>query len=192
MIFCEGVPVLERLSDRRGESLHFGNGLRSRHRQHSTHCSYQALAARRRGRTRPWRRVGSWCRCRVGPNGSLDLNGNWGTRLEKPDVPDADRWWRAGIKAEVIQRSPADRVGILILRKGFAIPSRRIRGLIEAPGCAAKPGIVLGSVMRPARMLRRSVETDIRQTWLETWKHNFKGLNGAIQIHVKECVLIVP
>ena len=24
------------------------------------------------------------------------------------------------------------------------------------------------------------METDIRQTRLETWKHNFKGLNGAI------------
>jgi hypothetical protein len=137
-----------------------------------------------------WER--SWCWCCVGLRGSLDLNGNWGARLEKPDVADADRWWCAGIEAEVIQRSPADRVGILVLRKGFAIPSRRIRGLIEAPGCAAIPGVALGTVMRPARMLRRSVETDIRQARLETWKHNFKGLNGAIQIHVKESVLIVP
>ena len=120
------------------------------------------------------------------------MNGNWGTRLEKPDVADADRWWRAGIKAEVIQRAPADCVGILVLRKGFAIPSRRIRGLIEAPGCAAISSISLGTVLRPARMLRRSVESDIRQTWLENWKHNFKRLNGTVQVHVKQSVLIVP
>src|SRR5262249_26501710 len=94
--------------------------------------------------------------------------------------------------AEVVQCAPANRIGILVLRKGFAIPSHRIRGLIETPGCAAIPSISLGTVMRPARMLRWSVETDIRQTWLENWKHNFKGLNGAVQIHVKESVLIVP
>ena len=146
------------------------------------------LAARRGGWTSPWRRVGS---C-VGLDGRLDLNGNWGTRLEKSDVPDANARRCAGIKTEVIQRAPADCVGVLVLRKGFAIPTRRIRGLIEVPGRAAISGIALGAVMRPARMLRRSMEIDVRQTWLPNWKHNFKGLNGAIQVHVKESILIVP
>ena len=35
------------------------------------------------------------------------------------------------------------------------------------------------------------MESDIRQDWQKTWEHNFKRLNGAIQVLIVDGVLIV-
>ncbi len=36
------------------------------------------------------------------------------------------------------------------------------------------------------------MKSDIAQIRRKTWKNNFEGLDGAIQVHVKDGVLIVP
>ena len=36
------------------------------------------------------------------------------------------------------------------------------------------------------------MKSDIAQSRRKTWKNNFEGLNGTIQVHVKDGILIVP
>ena len=40
--------------------------------------------------------------------------------------------------------------------------------------------------------MRRRVKSDIAQIRRKAWKNNFEGLNGAIQVHVKDGIVIVP
>jgi len=41
-------------------------------------------------------------------------------------------------------------------------------------------------------MLRRRMKSDVAQIWRKTWKNNFEGLDGTIQVHVKHSVVIMP
>ena len=36
------------------------------------------------------------------------------------------------------------------------------------------------------------MKSDIAQIWRKTWKNNFEGLDGTIQVHVKHSVVIMP
>ena len=36
------------------------------------------------------------------------------------------------------------------------------------------------------------MKSDIAQIRRKTWKNNFEGLDGTIQVHVKDSILIVP
>jgi len=96
-----------------------------------------------------------------------------------------------GIKSKVIERAKANRVGVLILCKGFRAPRDGVCVLCHSPRCAAIAGIALGAIMCPARMLRRSVETDVRYVY--PWSKRYsEGLDAAIKVLVIERILIVP
>src|SRR5262249_1044977 len=62
----------------------------------------------------------------------------------------------------------------------------------ESPGRTAIPGVTDRAVVCPSRMLWRRVKRDIAQAWRKARKHNFEGLYGTIQVHVKDCVLVMP
>ena len=81
----------------------------------------------------------------------------------------------------------------MIGRKSFRVPGDRgvPRHIIVFPRCAAITSISHGAVVQPTGMLRRGVETDVSDIDSGSQRHT-KGLNGAIQVHVKERVLIVP
>jgi hypothetical protein len=98
-----------------------------------------------------------------------------------------------GIEPEIIQCAPANRISVLIGRKGFRVPGDRgvPRHIIVFPRGAAIARISLGAIVKPAGMLRRRVKTDVSD--IDSWsQRHAKGLNGAIKVHVKERVLIVP
>ncbi len=66
-----------------------------------------------------------------------------------------------GVKPEVIHCAPADRIRVLILRKGFAVPGYGIARLSDSPGHAAVALVVKRAVVCPARFLRRRVKFDV-------------------------------
>jgi hypothetical protein len=55
----------------------------------------------------------------------LDYNRHGRPGFEKANGGIRGIWRLVGIKPEVIQRAEANRVGVLILRKGFRAPSDR-------------------------------------------------------------------
>jgi hypothetical protein len=96
-----------------------------------------------------------------------------------------------GVEPEIIQRAPANRIGILIGRKSVRAPGDGACFLVNSPGCAAKSGVPQRAVMCPAGMLRRGMEIDV--TNVDSWsQRHAEGLDGAIEVHVKESILIVP
>ena len=63
---------------------------------------------------------------------------------------------------------------------------------MKVQGVTAIASVALGPIMCPSRMLRRRMKSDIAQIRRKTWKNNFEGLDGTIQVHVKDSVVIVP
>ncbi len=96
-----------------------------------------------------------------------------------------------GVEAEIIQRAPANRVGILVLRKSFAVPCQRIGTLGRIPRCAAISLIILRAIVCPARLLRRGVKSEVGHVDSGSQRHT-EGLDGAIEVFVIERVLIMP
>ena len=74
--------------------------------------------------------------------------------------------WLVGIEPEVIQRAPANSLGILILRKRFCLPGYGASGLIDSPGGAAISMAIKSAVVWPARFLRRRVKSDVTNSEL--------------------------
>ena len=95
-----------------------------------------------------------------------------------------------GIKPEVIQCAKANRVGVLILCKRFAVPGYGITRLSDSPGRAAVTLVVKRSVICPARFLRRRVKIDVTEIGSSAQRHA-KGLNAAIEIVIVHGILIV-
>jgi len=95
-----------------------------------------------------------------------------------------------GVESEVIQRAIANRVGVLILSKGFAVPSYGITRLSDSPGRAAVTLVIKRAVVCPARFLRRRMKSDVTEIGSSTQRHG-KGLDAAIEILVEQGVLIV-
>jgi len=94
-----------------------------------------------------------------------------------------------GIKPEVIQCTEANRVGVLIGRKSFRAPSNGFGVFGHIPRGAAKASVSLGAIMWPTRMLRRGMKSDV--AWAAKEKGDTERLNGAIEIHVKDGIIIV-
>jgi hypothetical protein len=123
------------------------------------------LGARRRSWTRSWRR--SWSRCSGrcwrwrATCGCLDCNHHRRTLFEEPYRGIGSLWRLIGVEPEIIQCPPSNGVRVLVLRKHFRVPSNRIGGRSNIPGCAAISCISLGTIMCPTGMLRRSMETDV-------------------------------
>ena len=179
-------------------------------------------ATRRRGNCwrRGWcpRRSGRWTDCRCGSNGRCRCRSScrcnrrcWcgGRRWNASRRLDDNTNWRAGLKEaygcirriraligiepEVVHSSKANCIGVLILRKGFAVPNNGGVSLliIVAPRCAAVPGISLGAIMRETRMLRRHVKSNVTDVDPRSQGHA-ERLNGPIEVLVIQGVLIVP
>jgi hypothetical protein len=96
-----------------------------------------------------------------------------------------------GVEPEIIQCAPANRVGVLILRKGFAVPSDRIAGLSDTPLLAAVTLVVKRAVVCPAGFLRWRVESDVTDVGSSSQRHA-KGLDRAIEVLVIQRILVVP
>ena len=57
--------------------------------------------------------------------------------------------------------------------------------------CCYNPRLLKGAVVCPAGVLRRRVETDVTYINSSAQGHT-EGLNCAVEVHVKERILIVP
>src|SRR5205807_5743039 len=114
-----------------------------------------------------WRRSRRWCwrRCRsrgwASLRGSQDLNrhGRAGLKVTYCCVHILRRL--VSVKPEIIQRTPANRIGVLILRKCFAVPCYRATGLSNSPRLAAITLVVKRPVICPTRLLRRRMKADV-------------------------------
>ena len=96
-----------------------------------------------------------------------------------------------GIKAEIIQCSPANSVRVLVLRERFGVPGYGITGLSDSPWCTAVTLAVKRPVVCPGGVLRRRVKADVTYVNSSCQGHA-EGLNRPIQILVVERILIVP
>src|SRR5437867_5786663 len=119
-----------------------------------------------RSRRRCWRRSGCrcrrrcWCWCWATAR-RLDLNrhGRAGLKVTYCRVHTLRRLAR--VKPEIIQRAPANRIGVLILRKCFGVPCYRATGLSNSPRLAAITLVVKRPVICPTRLLRRPMKADV-------------------------------
>ena len=96
-----------------------------------------------------------------------------------------------GVEPEIIKRAPANRVGVLVLRKCFTGPCQRIGCLIRRPWRAAIPLIVECAVICPARFLRRRMKSDVANIDSGSQRHA-KGLNPSVKVLVVQRIFIVP
>ena len=96
-----------------------------------------------------------------------------------------------GVKPVVIQRAVANRVGVLILGKGFRAPSDRACVLGNSPRCAAIAQVVKGAIICPARMLNRRMKADVGDVYSGCEGHA-ERLDSAIEVLVIERIFIVP
>ena len=96
-----------------------------------------------------------------------------------------------GIEPEVIQRAPANRIRVLILRKCFSVPSDRPPGLSDRPRLVAVTLIVKCTIVCPAGFLRRRVKAHITDVNSRRHRHA-ERLNAAIEVLVIQGVLVVP
>ena len=148
---------------------------------------------RRRGRTcRCWSRSWTWCRCAATALAwRLDFDGHWRAGLEEAYCSIVTLRRGVSIEPEIIQRPPANRVSILIGRKSFRAPGDGACVLCNIPWCAAISRVSLGAIVCPTGMLRRGVETNV--TYIDSGRQwHTEGLNRAVEVHVKERILIVP
>ena len=93
------------------------------------------------------------------PIGRLDRNHHRRACLEVADCRTGTLRRLIGIEPEIIQRAAANRVGVLILRKRFGVPSDRACVLRNCPRRAAITLIVERAVVCPAGFLDAARET---------------------------------
>jgi hypothetical protein len=96
-----------------------------------------------------------------------------------------------GVKAEVVECAPANRIRVLVLCKGFRAPGYGIRSLVHSPRSAAVALVVKRAIVRPTGLLRRRMKFDVTDVRPGPEGHT-KGLDRAIQVHVTKSILIVP
>ena len=149
------------------------SGARSRWRTNSWRwsrprsCSRCCGSRRRWSGSCSWRGRGGWCsgrRCcgsrswRAAASRCLNRNHHGRTCLEEAHRCIGLLWRLIGVESKIIQGTPANCVGVLVLRKRFAVPGNGACVLNNIPWCAAISSISLGAIMCPARMLGRRVE----------------------------------
>ncbi len=150
--------------------------------------SWRRCSRRRCGRSRRrrWRR----CRCSIRRR-ALNPNGDWRPCLEETDRRVHSLRRTIGIETEVIQRAPANGVGVLVLRKSLRAPAQSAGGLILRPGSVAKSRAGLCSIIGNSRMLRRRMKPDIADRDSASQRHT-ERLDPAIEILIIDRVLIMP
>ena len=96
-----------------------------------------------------------------------------------------------GVEPKIIQCSPADRISILVSRKGFCAPCNRARVLSNIPRRAAVSLVILRAVVCPARFLWRCVKVDVADVHPRSKRHA-ERLNSAVEVLVINGVFVVP
>jgi len=96
-----------------------------------------------------------------------------------------------GVKTEIVECSPANCVGVLVLCKRFCVPGYRTRRLSNSPWRAAIALVVERPVVWPARFLRRRVKADIADVHSGDQGHT-ERLDGAVEVLVIQGVFVVP
>ena len=125
------------------------------------------------------------------PGRSLDRNSRGRSGLEVADHRICFLWRLIGVKPEIIKCTPANRIGVLILRKGFTVPSYGIGRLSHSPWSTAVTLVVKRAVICPAGLLRRRMKADV--TYVDTWpQRHTKRLDSSVQVLVIQGILIVP
>ena len=99
--------------------------------------------------------------------------------------------WLIGVEPEIVQCAPADRIGVLVLRKCFAVPSYRTTGLSHSPGHAAVTLIVKRAVVCPTRFLRWPTKPGVAYVHSRCSRHT-ERLNPSVQVLVIQGILIMP
>jgi len=95
-------------------------------------------------------------------------------------------------KPEVVQCAEANRISVLVFRKGLAVPGGRGETRSEDPGVTAVSCVSLGAIVGKSRMLRRRVEPNVVQyERREKGVNDFEGLDGAVEVLVIDGVFIV-
>jgi len=144
-----------------------------------------------RSDSRCWRWCGGRCRCsgrcRCGGWGALkwsqDLNRRWRAYLKETYCPIRGLRRLVCIKPKIIQRAPANRIGVLIGCKRFALPTHGIGSLDRRPRSAAVTLVVLCAVKYPSRVLGRRMEADVAYVYSGS-QGNTERLNGTIEVLV--------
>src|SRR5882724_8820469 len=116
-----------------------------------------------RSRRRCWRRSRCCCGCRCrrwATARRLDLNRHGRPGLKVSYCCVHTLRGLVSVKPEIIQRAPANRIGVLILRKCFGVPCYRATGLSNSPRLAAITLVVKRPVICPTRLLRRPMKAD--------------------------------
>src|ERR1051325_9859522 len=147
---------------------------------------------------RRWRRGRARRRCRCGRgkryiSRSLNDHRHGSASLEEANGRIRGIRRLVRIKSEVIQGAKANRIGILIGRKRFAVPCDGgvARLVIVAPRRAAIASISLRTIMCPARLLNRRMEPNVRNVDSRSNRHA-ERLNPAIKVLIIQCILVVP
>ena len=96
-----------------------------------------------------------------------------------------------GIKPEIVQGTPANRVGVLVLCKRFRVPGYGIDHLSNSPWCVAITLVVKGAIICPTGFLGWRMKTDVADVHSGCEGHA-KRLDSAIKILVIQGILIVP
>src|SRR6266550_2689558 len=138
---------------------------------------------------RSWRRTWCWRRrwCRALKFWDFHLNSHRRSCLKETYRRALNRRWLIRVEPKIIQCAPANRIGVLVLRKCFAVPHHTPSNI---PRSAAIPLVIKRAVICPAGMLRRRVKSDIADA---SGKYRYpKGLYSAVQVHVKDGVFIMP
>src|ERR1700751_5899635 len=96
-----------------------------------------------------------------------------------------------GIEPEIIQCAPANRIGVLVLRKGFRRPANGIGRLSNRPWHTSVTLVVKGAVVCPARFLRWRMKVDIADVDSRSYRYT-ERLNSPIKVLIIQGILIVP
>ena len=139
------------------------------------------------------RRKGSGCRCRrrITRSRALNPNDNGRSCLEEAERRIRTLGWSVGIEPEIVQRAPADRIRVLVLRESFRVPGQRTGSLRGWPRCAGVSRISHRPIVGPSRFLRGGMKSDITHGGSSPQRHT-EGLNRAIQVLVINRVLVMP
>jgi hypothetical protein len=150
-------------------------------------CCCRRGSSRCGGRSRGcwgWRRT--WDASR-----GLDNYLNWRTSLKEAYCRIRRIGPLVGVKPEVIKSAEANRVRVLISRKGLRAPGDRAGVLGNVPRCAAITGVSDRAIVREAWMLRRRVKSDVSDNDSSSYRHA-ERLNSTIEVLIIDRVFIMP
>jgi hypothetical protein len=95
------------------------------------------------------------------------------------------------VEPEIVQCSPANGIGVLVLSERLGIPGYGIGSLINSPRRAAIPLVILRAVICPAGLLRGRMKVDVADIHSRCKRHA-ERLNTTIEIFVIKSIFVMP